>query len=63
MSYQRKTRDEFRLWADYGYGHGWELETTEETWTAIRERLREYRENAPEYSYKRTGPHRVPIND
>lgn len=61
MTYQRKTTDEWRLWADYGHGHGWELETTEPTLRLIMTRLREYRENAPSYSYKRTGPHRVPM--
>lgn len=57
MTYQRKTRDEYRLWIDYG--QGWELEVTEDTGTAIRERCREYRENCPQYPRKRTGPHRV----
>lgn len=62
MAYQRKTRDEYRLWADYGYGQGFELETTEETRADVREQLACYRENAPRYSYRITGPHRVPLN-
>jgi hypothetical protein len=41
MSYQRKTKDEFVLIANYGYGYGWEEETTEESYKAIRERLKE----------------------
>lgn len=61
MSYKRKTRDEYRLWLDYG--QGWELETVEDTGTEIRARCREYRENCPQYPRKITGPHRVPIEE
>ena len=50
MSRERKTFDEFQLFANYG--QGWELETTEETRPLIRQRLREYMENAPQYSYR-----------
>lgn len=59
MTYVRKTRDEYRLWIDYGYGHGWEHECSEDTGTEIRKRCREYRENCPQYPRKITGPHRV----
>lgn len=52
MAYQRKTKDEYILMANYGYGHGFEEETTEETYKDIKQRLKEYRDNAPEYSYK-----------
>jgi hypothetical protein len=45
MPYKRKTTDEYVLQGDYGYGHGWEDLTTEDTRREIRERLREYREN------------------
>lgn len=41
----RKTRDEWHLEVDYGYGHGWEHEVTEETRAEGLERLREYRAN------------------
>lgn len=50
MAYQRKTQDEYQLFANYG--QGWEHETTEQTRAEIKERLREYRTNAPQYSYK-----------
>jgi len=43
---------EYVLLADYGYGHGWEEELTEETRKEILERLREYRTNAPQYRYR-----------
>jgi len=50
MAYKRKTQDEFRLFVNYG--QGWEHETTESTHKEIRERVREYRENCPEYPVK-----------
>lgn len=49
-TYQRKTETEYQLWANYG--QGWEHETTEESYTLLREQLKCYRINAPEYSYK-----------
>jgi hypothetical protein len=45
MPYQRKTRDIFTVQAEWG--QGWEDETSELTRKAARERLREYRQNAP----------------
>lgn len=57
--YQRKTRDEFEVQGNHGYGHGWEVETTEDTRKDARARLREYRDNAPgEY---RIVKRRIPI--
>ena len=47
MAYKRKTKDEFIVQGNYGYGHGFEDECTEETRKEAKERLREYRENAP----------------
>lgn len=47
MPYKRKTCDEFHLLVDYG--QGFEHETTESTRKEIRARLKEYRENCPEY--------------
>ncbi len=34
------------------YGQGWEYELFEETWKEARERLKEYRENCPQYPIK-----------
>ncbi len=45
MPYQRKTRDIFTVQAEWG--RWWEDETSELTSKAARERLREYRQNAP----------------
>ena len=42
---QRVTDTEYELLGDYGYG--FEVLTTETTRKAIRERLKEYRENSP----------------
>ena len=50
MAYTRKTTDQYQLLANYG--QGWEVETTEETRKEIKERLKEYRSNAPMYQYK-----------
>ena len=40
------------LQANYGYGHGYEDECVEETRAEALQRLKEYRENAPKYSYR-----------
>lgn len=40
-----KWRTEFIVQGNYGYGHGWEDECSEETRKEARDRLREYREN------------------
>jgi len=50
MSYARKTKDTYILLANYG--QGWEEETEETTYKELKERLKEYRQNAPQYSYK-----------
>lgn len=47
MAYVRKTRDEFEIRGNYGYGHGFETVTSETTRREARARLREYRENEP----------------
>lgn len=62
MVYVRKTRDVYWLMADYGYGHGYEYVLEEDTREEIRERLKEYRENQPQYSYKIV-PKRVKIEN
>ena len=46
---QRKTREVFELWVNYGYGDGFEHEITENTKAEARQRRREYRENCPQY--------------
>ncbi len=51
MTYQRKTRDEYQLWVNYG--QGWEHEISEDTRAELNQRYREYRENCPEYPLKR----------
>ena len=48
--YKRKTRDEFEIQGDHGFG--WELETTEVTRKAARNNLKAYRENAPKGRYR-----------
>lgn len=43
MARQRKTRDEWQVWGNYGYG--WDEECSESTRSEGLQRLREYREN------------------
>ena len=50
MAYKRKTHDEWTLYIDYGYG--FEEETTEFTYKDIMQRVKEYRENCPQYARK-----------
>lgn len=45
MARQRKTRDEWQVWSNYGYG--WDEECSEPTRRDGLQRLREYRENGP----------------
>lgn len=45
MAYVRKTKDEYIVQGNYGYGHGFEDECAEETRKEAKERLKEYREN------------------
>lgn len=45
MTYQRKTKDEWQIHVNYGYGDGWEHECTEETRKEGLAQLRCYREN------------------
>lgn len=53
----RKTRDEWRISGNYGYG--WDVECVEDTPRESRQRLKEYRENGGG-AYKLT-KHRVMI--
>lgn len=48
----RKTEDEFRIMANYGYGEGWEEVNCETTREDGRRSLKEYRENDKTASYK-----------
>jgi len=43
--YQRKTKDEFQIQVNYGYGDGWEYEISEDSRKEGMQRLKEYREN------------------
>ncbi len=52
MSYVRKTKDEYVLMTNYGYGDGWEEVLIEETFAEAKQRKREYVENMPQYPYK-----------
>lgn len=53
MPRQRKTRDEWTIQGNYGYGHGWEDLCSEDNRKEARERLKEYRDNEP------GTPHRI----
>lgn len=58
MAYTRKTKDEYILLSNYGYG--WDEELTEETYKEAKEQLKTYRENCPHAQYK-IKKKRVPI--
>lgn len=57
---RRVLKDEFILQANYGYGHGWEDECSEETRKEVNQRLKEYRENAGSVGQYRVIVRRVP---
>lgn len=50
MAYQRKTKDVWHFYVDYGYG--WEHELDEYSRAEIRQRQKEYRDNCPQYPTK-----------
>jgi hypothetical protein len=50
MPRQRKTRDEYQIHVDYG--QGFEEVCAEDTYPDAKQRLREYRENMPQYPAK-----------
>lgn len=62
MAYVRKTRDEYQLLCNYGYGDGWEYVLSEDTMKEIKQRKKEYIENMPQYPYKIVKK-RIPINE
>ena len=52
MAYKRKTEDVWVVLGNYGYGHGWEAVTEEAKYQEGKQRLKEYRENEPQFSHK-----------
>lgn len=48
MTYQRKTKDEFQI--HQCYSGQWEDVCSEDTRKEAKERLKEYRDNMPEYA-------------
>lgn len=61
MAYQRKTRDVWRMYVDYGFG--WEYELTEYSGKEISQRRKEYRENCPQFPTRVCkGRERIEIN-
>lgn len=50
--YIRKTRDVYEIQVNYGYDYGFECVCTESTWKEGEARLKEYRENEPQYASK-----------
>lgn len=50
MAYKRKTRDEWQMWSNYGYG--WEHELSEDSWREMREQLKCYRTNCPNAEFR-----------
>lgn len=52
MAYVRKTKDEYVLQCNYGYGDGWEDVFTEETMKEAKKQKKVYEENMPQYPYK-----------
>ena len=58
MAYQRKTRDECDLLGNYG--DGWDRLVTEDSYSEIKKRYREYVENQPVIPYKIV-KHRIPL--
>jgi hypothetical protein len=60
MAYVRKTRDEWQVWGNNGYG--WDEYTAEDTRKDGLAQLRCYRENDPTTVYKLI-KRRVPIDD
>lgn len=50
MAYQRKTRDIWRIYVDYG--QGWEYEGADYSRAAARQTQRDYAQNCPQYPVK-----------
>ena len=62
MAYIRKTRDVWDIEQHTGHQYGWEVVCSEDSWKEARERLKEYRENQPEYPV-RARKHRERIEE
>lgn len=58
-TYARKTKDEWQLWTNYGYG--WECECVEESRDEGRLRRKEYLENAQGLKNIKLVKRRVPL--
>jgi hypothetical protein len=56
---RRVLKDEFEIQGNYG--HGWDVECTEETRKEANQRLKEYRENAGTIGSHRIVHKRVPV--
>jgi hypothetical protein len=56
---KRKTYDVWRIYVNYGYGHGWEHECTELTYAAMKENRKAYRDNCPYPIRVRKGRERI----
>lgn len=52
MAYKRKTRDIFEIRVLYSKEYGYERVCSEDTWAEAQQRLKEYRENEPQYPSK-----------
>ena len=50
--YKRKTRDEYQIQGYYGDTYGYEEVCSEETWSAAKQTLKDYRENEPGISFR-----------
>lgn len=50
MTYIRKTEDKYIIQGHYGYG--WEDVTITDTMQEAKARLKDYRENEPEYNHR-----------
>jgi hypothetical protein len=51
MAYKRKTRDVWYIYVNYGFGDGWEHETTETSREDMKVNRKAYRENC-NYPFK-----------
>lgn len=60
-AYIRKTRDEYEIQQNFGYGDGWECVSTETNIKDARSTLKTYRTEQPKYP-ARMVKKRVPVN-
>jgi len=50
--YKRRTEDEYQIWANYGYGDGYEEIDCSDNLKDAKINIKLYRENQPQYAYK-----------